>query len=611
MKLTRIIVKNFKKIDEATVNFEKNLIVLVGPNNSGKSSLIQGILLGYQSLLKLYNSDRIVFNENGYIDKEQTAKRKGIRIEEFQFLLDDLKTLFNVKVLKPFEKNEIVSLYFGKKFITISASLIGEYFSVKVTDCSENITKNDVVSFINKSITLIPSFFTVVSDEERKSQARYNSLLKSGNYNQLFRNILFDLKSSKPKSFKKLSEMVEDIFGIKGLNVEFDEKKDEFINATYTIEGIEGRNTKKLGVATLGMGTLQFIQVLAQVLLGQPSIILLDEPDAHLHSGLQIKIIQLLNDLSNTHKINFVIATHSKDIINNVKPTQVVSFNNFGKLEEVKETNQFINVLKTLGATTEELIGINVGKRLVIVEGEDDVKSLNELCIKFGIDKLENFSLIKFIPLGGRDNVLKNQLFKFFTNINNMNDFKKIAIFDRDYRFIEQQSNDAEKLRSKGFDVLAWSKKELENYFIEPVLVSNVINKEFRQEQIIEPGDVQAIIDKTFEEQKEDIIVNEYAKAFELEEKAKASKNNGISIKELGEETKRECRKRARNYIESQDINDIVSGKEVLKEIRINLIKSGTPSQSEFITKLIENLINDEVNVDILNFVEVIKTISR
>ncbi len=609
MKLKSITVKNFKKVEDATINLNHNLKILVGSNNSGKSSFIQGMLLGYQSLLKLFERGRIVFTEDNLIDMELTLKKKGIRIEDFQFLLDDLKSLFNVKVSKISEKNEIVTLHFEEeKYITISASLIGEYFSVAVADCSKNLTKHDIESFLEKPITLIPSFFTVVINEERKSIARYNSLLKNGNYNQLFRNILFDLKMNKPNSFKELVELVDNIFGIKGLDVIFDEQKDEFIRAEYAINGIERRNTKRLEVSTLGMGTLQFIQVLAQVLTGQPSVILLDEPDAHLHSDLQVKVINLLNDLSSQHNIKFIIATHSKDMINSINPSQVVSFNDAGELVEIKENNEFINVLKTLGASTEELIGVNIGKRLVVVEGEDDITNLKELCKLFNVDELENFNLVKFVSLGGRENVLKNQLFDFFTTAINLNDFNKLAVVDRDYRFLDNHLADAEKLKSKGFDVIPWSKKELENYFINPYVIARVINENYPQKNEITAEQVQGIIDNTYEDFKEDTMINEYGKALELKERERIKEKTGTIVKELGDTSKIECRKTAREYLDNQEKADIVPGKEVIKNVRLNLINSNTPSQKDFIKKIIVNLETDEVHEDLIQFINMVKS---
>lgn len=44
MKYTKFIIKNYKAIDELTVNLSRNVIPLIGVNESGKTSILQAIL---------------------------------------------------------------------------------------------------------------------------------------------------------------------------------------------------------------------------------------------------------------------------------------------------------------------------------------------------------------------------------------------------------------------------------------------------------------------------------------------------------------------------------------------------------------------------------------
>ena len=53
--ITEISISNYKSISDMTLSF-KNLNLLVGCNSSGKSSIIQSILLASQSILEDYNS---------------------------------------------------------------------------------------------------------------------------------------------------------------------------------------------------------------------------------------------------------------------------------------------------------------------------------------------------------------------------------------------------------------------------------------------------------------------------------------------------------------------------------------------------------------------------
>lgn len=44
MKYTKFFIKNYKAIDELTINLSKNVIPLIGLNESGKTSILQAIL---------------------------------------------------------------------------------------------------------------------------------------------------------------------------------------------------------------------------------------------------------------------------------------------------------------------------------------------------------------------------------------------------------------------------------------------------------------------------------------------------------------------------------------------------------------------------------------
>lgn len=620
--LKEIHVYNFKKITRAKIDMNNNLSILVGLNNAGKSSFIQGVVMGYQALFSLFKNQRIKYDIYGQVCFDNPP---SIRIEKFPFLLGNLSDLFNKNVRSSMSKGlQLFRFEFDNDlYIEVNGRLVGEVFSVYIGDCSKGITKNSLKSFLDRPITLIPSFFNVVINEERKSPARYNSMLKTGNYNQLFRNILLDLKEKNKEDtceetknpqidkFYKLQQLVEKVFDIKDLDVEFVPEDHEYISATYKVEKSDGKSYERIDISTLGMGTLQFIQVVAQVLLGNPIIILLDEPDAHLHSKLQIQIINLFKEFSDDYDVKFIIATHSKDIINSVNPRNVLSFNDKSELVSIDGSGGFIDIMKNLGATTEEIIGLNIGKRIVIVEGEDDSLYIGKLCDKFKISENANYNLINYIPVGGRQNVLSNQIDRFLTDINDLDDFYKVAVFDRDYRFNEQQTEDAEKLRKKGFVVIEWRKKELENYLLVPNRIASVINKRYPQKNIILSHQVEKIIEGVYIESKEDIIF-EFEKIIELREKRKIEESTKDKYEEivLNKESQLKCRKEAREYVENQIKSDIVCGKEVLKRIRTDLILIKTPTKDEFVLDIISELDRMDLDDDVRRLLDVLESIS-
>lgn len=611
LELKKISLYDFKNIREANIELEDDIQVLVGINNAGKSSLIQGIVLAYQSIFKMFQEKKIKSSHG------RVQPTKGVIIQEFQFVVNNERELLNIETIDKIRDRKFARFEFNSgQYIELEITIVGQNLVINFSKehYSRNISFEKFKEWVNNPIALIPSFFTVTLNEERKSKGRYNSLLKTGNYNLLFRNILLDLKEQDrikeekeegkqteytEGKFEKLCRLVDEIFEVQDLRVEFDEDKSEFIEAKYTITSNSGK-TIPMDICNLGMGTLQFIQVIAQVLNGEAKIILLDEPDAHLHAKLQVKIIEVLKQLSKEYGVKFLIATHSKDIINSVNPKQVITFYD-GEVIRINQTNEFIDMLKTVGITTEELIGTNIGRRVIIVEGQDDIKYIDAICKKFDIVHKKNYNLINYIAYEGRQGVLCNQIERLVPN--DIDDFKKIAIFDRDYRYIEKQESDAKKLRKKGFEVIEWRKKELENYFLIDCIIVTVINTKFPQDNPIQEQEVSEVIDK-------------YYKEMFLEIKYEFMKNKELKMqyelhRDLTKQESIECEKFVLEYLNTQDKRDICSGKELIDKIRTDLVSKNTPKREEFVMEIINHLNTDYLDEDIERLLESITTMAE
>jgi predicted ATPase len=106
-----------------------------------------------------------------------------------------------------------------------------------------------------------------------------------------------------------VKEIAERYFGVSLRKIEFDEKLDLEIRADYEETGYA------LDIVSGGSGLNQILQLAAVIAWRKPGIVLLDEPDAHLHSTLQTRLLDFLYDLSEHYGLQIVISTHSRDLI--------------------------------------------------------------------------------------------------------------------------------------------------------------------------------------------------------------------------------------------------------------------------------------------------------
>ena len=78
---------------------------------------------------------------------------------------------------------------------------------------------------------------------------------------------------------------LNELIGTIKIRVSHDAEKDLTISADVEIEG------KSIPLELLGMGYLQLIQIFCYLLLFRPKVLLIDEPDIHLHPNVQEKLL--------------------------------------------------------------------------------------------------------------------------------------------------------------------------------------------------------------------------------------------------------------------------------------------------------------------------------
>jgi ABC-type multidrug transport system ATPase subunit len=114
-------------------------------------------------------------------------------------------------------------------------------------------------------------------------------------------------------------------FGFYLAKVDFDEKSDEYVAASY-FEECEGKKVT-MDFNSSGSGYMQILQILApiySVCPGHCKVVMLDEPDAHLHPNMQIALAKSLMRIQKELGIQIIISTHSPSIIQTVSPNSII-----------------------------------------------------------------------------------------------------------------------------------------------------------------------------------------------------------------------------------------------------------------------------------------------
>ena len=152
----------------------------------------------------------------------------------------------------------------------------------------------------------IPGISGIPNVEQKNSKRVVLKACSFGDSNVYLRNAL-DLLS--PEDLTQIEAWLEPLLGSIRLKVKFDEATDFDIHAEAEIAGMS------MPLELLGTGFLQLIQIFCYILLFKPKILLVDEPDIHLHPSVQEKLASSLLEIARAQDTKIVMTTHSPFIV--------------------------------------------------------------------------------------------------------------------------------------------------------------------------------------------------------------------------------------------------------------------------------------------------------
>ena len=233
----------------------------------------------------------------------------------------------------------------------------------------------------------------------------------------------------------------------------------------YCEEGSENR----LEIISAGRGFQQILLLTACVLLNPHSILLIDEPDAHLEILKQREIYNLLKEIAQSRHSQLIVATHSEVLMNESSAEdRIVIFYpvRAPKLLTDRNARQILKSLKDYGF---ENYVLAERKRFVLyLEGSTDRDILKSFS---GVLKHKAEGILKetFIYLMNQnDPAIARRHFSALKDA--VPDLKGMAVFDRTTNPLNQMD---------GLFEYSWQRREIENYFFRPEFLLRWVDSPF------------------------------------------------------------------------------------------------------------------------------------
>jgi len=422
MRFKSLYIEDYKNIKKQTFDFSNSTgyIALIGLNGSGKSNLLEAIGLIFNGILnkkKIPFDYTIVYEHEGkvYLRKKNSAAIDGKRAK-------------NSDMLYP---TSVIACYSGED-LRLWHMAFEDYYMHYFKKAIDNLLPTPELIYISKYCWNI-ALITLMSSEDAKVKAFLET-----NFG------ITDLEKVEVSFEFAEAENFKDHQALKWINRIKNECLDENGKATiksllsYDVPLLPNQTKEstifhylfllsqpkknpekgnavdkyvtKIRIENKGIPSFNFseghkklilIECITKVLGNKESILLLDEPDAHVHIALKKEILNCINDFEG----QALLTTHSPMFVNQMTDKNIYPMVDGKVLPQAKReliqkiTNNEINYID--GAC------IVSSKYVLVTEGPDDIYHIKAAISAFSPkdDKYKELNKLSFIYMGGAKGV--------------------------------------------------------------------------------------------------------------------------------------------------------------------------------------------------------------
>ena len=194
-------------------------------------------------------------------------------------------------------------------------------------------------------VAYLPPMSGLAANETRLDPGAINVRLGEGRTAEVLRNLCYQIVASEDGEDKwaHITGRIESLFGSRLDKPHYVPERGEVTMTYRTREGV------RLDLSASGRGQQQTLLLLAHLTANPRSVLLLDEPDAHLEILRQRHIYQLLSETAESAGSQIIAASHSEVILNEAADRDVlIAF--VGKPHRIDDRgSQVAKALKEIG----------------------------------------------------------------------------------------------------------------------------------------------------------------------------------------------------------------------------------------------------------------------
>lgn len=488
--ISHIKLEQFKKV----TNFETDLDdinVLVGANNSGKSSVLQGIQFTILAEVVRRNLGRTTVAQDSLLylpSSDFSVLRHGNPYTNYSGYTSTL-SLTSDSETNGVNDSFQITLSKGRNYGNISISAVGN-----------NKFRQQVTSYKELYSAYTPGLAGIPLSERLVSPAVLRNAAANGDANLYLRNILYYVAVK--KELAKLNQYIQTVFPGYNISVPHDPNTDVDISVKVLING------KSIPLELCGTGFLQVVQIMAYSVYFRPKMLLLDEPDEHLHPSNQFLLCDAIKLLTQEMGLQVVLSTHSRHMISALDGNARFIWMKNGEVCRDSQSSNFYNVLLDLGALDTYDAILQGTYTTVILTEDSDTKYLKKILETNGCN-MHKTLIIPYSSCSHLDSAI--QLANFIKN--SARTCKVIIHRDRDFMTEDEISVVKQRFESEHLPIWITDECDIEAYFTTVAHISEITGKSEEdvlewQNRLIQENHVE--IQHKFESKRNDIRATMY-----------------------------------------------------------------------------------------------------
>ncbi|MGK2915960.1 MAG: AAA family ATPase [Porticoccaceae bacterium] len=464
-------IENFKRFgDKQRIELD-HPAVLIGPNNCGKTSVIQAIALWSQAVKTWFD----VRKDSSARERTSTGLNRlaivSVPVQRTRYFWNNTtvrtgnKDVPLVITVAVWWKNELIPL--SMRFRNQGDELV---YCTPDDAALNNMELIEYAASLN--VELLYPMSGLETEEAILQPGRIGVLLGQGQTAQVLRNLCLMVAQDSPADWKRIAQLMHRLFDVELSTPQ--ETSRGAIELRYRQPNVK----EELDVSMSGRGFQQMLLIFAYLYSHKRSVLLVDEPDAHLEILRQKQVYVLLRDIATENDSQVVLVTHSEVILDEALDNNLTLLLD-GQADDLAAKKDILNTLKHFGAA--HYVKARERGYVLYVEGGTDLDMLRTLAVRLNHpvatvwdERVNSFYVQNNYPVesleselerveGGFGITPKDHFFALRALVPGL---RGVAILDKD-------NQNRQPFQEGGLNLVYWRRYEAENYFITPEVLRN------------------------------------------------------------------------------------------------------------------------------------------